>query len=314
MNPNRAIRLLLGPQRPVSNLRAAVEQLELPEGPIATISAGWQEAEGDIDDVKALTGRALRDLNLYARAETLFQAHPELHEAYRARQGQLKEQQRLYRLRLKHLMVAARQVLRSDGDPTLLAAERRHAIAQLRALDRHHQQRVQSIHDDFTSRFGTGRYAPLKPHVIEIRQDLDACQALLITGGNIIVLLNRILLFDLGSLVGDRPIIAWSAGAMILGEQIVLFHDRTPEGRRDPELLGAGLGIVHGHILLPDARRRIRAKDPTRLALFSRRFAPATCAMLDDESMLQFDGRVLTSAHAVRRIKTNGSIGDVCAR
>ncbi|MDH3453468.1 MAG: hypothetical protein OEN20_13745, partial [Gammaproteobacteria bacterium] len=121
--PIPAIRLLLGPQRPVSNLRRGVDSLSLKDGPIACISAGWQEAEGDTDDVQELVGRPLRDLNLYARTEDIFLAQPDLHDAYRSRQDQLKEQQKLYRLRLRHLMNAARQVLRSDVDPVLLATE-----------------------------------------------------------------------------------------------------------------------------------------------------------------------------------------------
>jgi len=307
--PMPAIRLLLGPQRPVSNLRRAIDSLSLEEGPVACISAGWQEAEGDTDEVQELIGRPLHDLNLYARTEDLFQAQPGLHDAYRSRQDQLKEQQRLYRLRLRHLMNAARQVLGSDGDPQLLATEQRHAIAQLRALDRHHQLRVQSIHSDFSARFDAAHYAPLSVHLDAIRKALDGCQALLITGGNIIVLLNRLLLFDVAKLLQQRHIIAWSAGAMTLSERIVLFHDRTPEGRRDPELLGAGLGILPGQIFLPDARHRIRTKNPVRLGLFCRRFAPATCTMLDSESLLRFDDNKLAFAEQASRLKANGSIG-----
>jgi hypothetical protein len=311
--PTPVIRLLLGPQRPVRNLRQAVESLPLRDGAIASISAGWQEAEGDIDEIQELIGRPLRDLNLYARAEDIFDAHPDLHDAYRNRQNQLKEQQRLYRLRLRHLMNAARQVLRSEGDPVLLAAEQRHAIAQLRALDRHHEIRVQSIHGDFHGRFGAGHYAPISKHFDAIREVLDDSQALLITGGNIIVLLNRLLLFGVAQLLQQRHIIAWSAGAMTLCERIVLFHDRTPEGRRDPELLGAGLGILPGRIILPDARRRIRTKDPVRVGLFCRRFAPSTCTLLDNESLLRIDDNVVTSAERVSRLKSNGGIGIVGA-
>ena len=44
-----------------------------------------------------------------------------------------------------------------------------------------------------------------------------------------------------------------SAGAMALSERIVLFHHHAPQGRRDAELLDAGLGIVRRRILLPHA-------------------------------------------------------------
>lgn len=314
MSLSDAKRVLLGPQRPASNLAAAVEHLSPGDGPIATISAGWQEAEGDIDEVQQLVGRPLLDLGLYRRTEELFAAHSDLHDAYRSRQERLKEQQRFYRLRLRHLMVAARQVMRSEGDPTVLAAEQRHAVAQLRALDRHHLHSAGAIHADFTAHFAKEQFAPIAEHAMAIENILNDCEAVLITGGNVIILLNRLLLFGLGPLLGNRQLIAWSAGAMVLSEQIVLFHDRLPEGRRDAEVLGAGLGLISRYIFLPDAGHRIRAKDGLRLRVFCQRFSPSTCAMLDNNSLLRFAGGKLTAAEAVRRIKPNGAIGLVQAK
>jgi hypothetical protein len=103
-------------------------------------------------------------------------------------------------------------------------------------------------------------------------------------------------------------VIAWSAGAMVLTDQIVLFHDRLPEGRRDSELLGPGLGIVPGYVLLPDARHRLRKRDPVRLNLLSRRFSPSTCVTLDSGSMLQFAASKVVAAEAAGRIKATGAI------
>ncbi len=51
---------LLGPQRPSVNLDAAFERLD-DDQPIAVVSAGWQEAEGDIDDVSEIVRRPLVD-------------------------------------------------------------------------------------------------------------------------------------------------------------------------------------------------------------------------------------------------------------
>ena len=94
-------RLLLGPQRPTLHLGEALGGFGLPEGPLAVISAGWQEAEGDINDVGEVVGRPLEDLKLYARAESVFGDDPELADAHRERQRTLRELQQLYRLRLK---------------------------------------------------------------------------------------------------------------------------------------------------------------------------------------------------------------------
>ena len=86
---------------------------------------------------------------LYRRAEDVFSQDDGLHTLYRQRQNRLKAQQRLYAMRLKQLVIAARQVRLAspDGgaDREMIKAEQRHAIAQLRALDRHHLHRTEAI-------------------------------------------------------------------------------------------------------------------------------------------------------------------------
>lgn len=306
MTSTPAPRVLLGPQRPVVNLGDAVGAAGVTEGPVAVISAGWQEAEGDIADVQEATGLPLEDLCLYQRAESLFAEEPSMAAAYRERQDRLIEQQRLYRLRLKPLAQAARNVWRCAGDPDVLAAEKRHAIAQLRALDRHHLHRTESIHREFDTRYGGGTNGRLVEHITEIREILSRCRAVILTGGNVTVLLNRLRLFDLAPLIAPLPVVGWSAGAMVLAERIVLFHDRAPQGRREPEILGAGLDLAGGCIVLPDAERRLRRGDRSRMATFSRRFAPDTCFALDSGALLRRDADTVTAAHSVRRLRHDG--------
>lgn len=306
MNPTAPLRLLLGPQRPVTNLGTAIRDADIPEGPIAVISAGWQEAEGDIDDVRSIVGRDLRDVGIYARAETLMASDNVLQAAYQQRQQSLRELQRLYRLRLRYLMIAARRTLRAEGNQDLLLPEQRHAIAQLRALDRHHLNRVRNILADFDARFNSRIYAPIAAQTAEIAALVDGCSAVLITGGNVVVMLNRLLLFGLAPYLRDKNIVAWSAGAMVLSDNIVLFHDRLPQGRRDAEILGPGIGELPGYVFLPDARHRIRDNDTTRAGAFCRRFAPDTCVALDSGSSLAFRGRTLVAASDARRITSRG--------
>jgi hypothetical protein len=304
-------RLLLGPQRPTRNLGDAFSAAEFPEGPLAVISAGWQEAEGDIDDVHELVQRPLHDLRLYHRAEEIFAAEPRLRDALRQRQDQLKELQRLYRLRLKHLKNAARQTMRADGDPDMIAAEVRHAMSQLRALDRHHFHRVQAIQNAFSDVFDISRSEILAAHIGEIRKVLDACETVLITGGNVVVLLNRLRLFGLQSALAAKHLVAWSAGAMVLSDLIVLYHDRTPLGRRDPEVLGAGTCVLPGYVFMPDAKRRLRDNDTLRLSLLCRRFSPALCVTLDSGSQMLFEDTKLQSTELARRMTRKGGLARV---
>ena len=108
----------------------------------------------------------------------------------------------------------------------------------------------------------------------------------------------------LGNVV--KPIVAWSAGAMVLGERIVLFHDNAPQGRRNAEVLDEGLGIVPRLVPLPHARHRLDWSSPTRMALFARRFAPSRCCTLDHESMIRIvDGKIaeVTNSSVMTRTK-----------
>jgi hypothetical protein len=311
MNSNAPFRLLLGPQRPVVNLDSAIANSGIGDSPIAVISAAWQEAEGDIDDIQSLIANPLHDLSLYQRAEAVFAADDGLFAAYRARQDQLIEQQRMYRLRLRQLTIAAREILRSKGDPAALADERRHAISQLRALDRHHLRQIRKINARFDEPLSVTHNDLLAENVAEIKEVLSGIETVMITGGNVVVLMNRLSLFGFDSLLHDKNIVGWSAGAMVLCDRIVLFHDRMPQGRRDPEVMCQGLGIVPGTVLLPDARGRVRKTERVRSSLFSRRFSPATSLTLDNASLLMMQDGKVRDSQSVQHISREGKFARV---
>lgn len=297
---------MLGPQRPTPNLGAAVAMLQPADEPAAVITAGWQDAEGEIGDMQAEAGRPLRDLEVYRRGAEVFDQEPALLEAYRDRQGKLKELQRLYLMRLEPAMAAARELLCASGDPDLLKLEQRAAISQVRALDRHHLRRITAIHDEFERRLAACGSAVLARHVHTLGRILDGHSTVLIAGGHVAVLLNRMRLFDLGSMLKGKRVIAWSAGAMVLCDRVVLFHDKAAQGQRDAEVFDQGLGLVGHAVPLPDALHRIDYEDRTRLALFSRRFAPSRCLTLDNGSMLKFEAGRVTAAGGVRRLTRAG--------
>ncbi len=289
------VQIMLGPQSPRANLKNAIESLSF-NGPIVTITAGWRDSEAETDELQAEIGIPIEDLNLYHQAEKIFALEPELHALQRDRRDKLLELQRLYRIRLTPSMAAARRLLREKGEPDLLRLEQRAAISQVRALDRHHVRRISAIHQDFDTR----RAALAISSATTLRQTLQRKVAnsalVLIAGGHVAVLINRIRLFRLADVLAQKPIIAWSAGAMVLGERIVLFHDDAPQGKRDAEVLDTGLGIVRNIIPLPHAKSRLDWSNRTRMALFSRRFAPAICCTLDNGSMIQMENNKITCA------------------
>lgn len=295
--------VLLGPQRFRPTVRDAMRSLGV-GGPIAVVTAGWQEREAENQELHDHLGCELVDLQLYRRYDDVLLRDRELAGALHARQVALHEFQELYRLRLAHLLESARDLLRREGRAEPLEEHRREAIHALRVLDRRHLARVQRVHDEFERAWRPSLRPAVARHREQLRATLERAEALAIAGGHVAVLLNRLRLFDLGPWVALRPIVAWSAGAMAVSERIVLFHDRPPQGAGNPEVLDPGLGLCRGLLPLPHASRRLRLDDPVLVALFARRFAPAMCAALDDGVRLDWDGRhwtAETGAHYLGR-------------
>lgn len=304
-------RILLGPQLPIPNLGTAIDTAHIPAGPIAVISAAWQEGEADTQDLQEQLQRPIVSLDLYQRAEDIFADDETLRTAYRRRQDQLQELQQLYRIRLRQSMIAARQMRRTQGNSSLLTVERQHAIDQVRDLDAHQLSTIQAINAEYAHELDASSSGQLKEHTDAIRTAMEGCATTLITGGNVLVLLNRLQLFGMQSLLASRHLIAWSAGAMVLSDTIVLYNDRTPLGRRDPEVLGAGLGIIPGFIFLPDAKKRLLDRDRARIGIFCDRFAPADCIALNNGSLFHFDEERVHRVEKACRLSSQGDIQEL---
>lgn len=297
--------LLLGPQFRTPNLREALGQADL-QGPVVTITAGWQEREGELAALQDHLGAPARDLRLYERAEAAFARDAELHAAYRARQNELRRLQDLYRVRLDHAKAAARELLHSDDDSPLAQKARRSAIEDLRRLDAGHLRDIRTLHRRFDADWSPARRPVLAAQSAELERLIASAGLVCIAGGHVAVLLNRLKLFGLERALRSRPVAAWSAGAMALAERIVLFHDHPPQGAGNAEVFEAGLALVRGAVFLPHAATRLATSSAPRLALLARRFAPATCYTLDDGSRLLWRRGSLAAAAGSQRLTRTG--------
>ena len=298
------MQILLGPQNPVPNLRQAIDSIEA-DGPVVAITAGWRDSEGETEELQEIAGRPLVNPMLYQRAMDVFANEPALNELKRERQDKLTELQRLYRIRLTSTSTAARKLLHTRAEPELLHLEQRAAITQLRALDTHHLRRIQGIHQSFNQRRAELDVPQALEQRDEVHRMIEKAGLVLIAGGHVAVLLNRIRLFGLDQILAQKPVIAWSAGAMAMSERIVLFHHFAPQGKRDAELLDAGLGIVRRRVLFPHAGTRLDWRNQRRMALLSRRFSPAVCCTLDNGSRITLDnGRVTDTSESFRVMRT----------
>ncbi len=302
--------VLLGPQRFQPNLHEALEALRI-KGPLAVITAGWQEREAEVDELREHVGIETVHLDLHRRQEQVEQDDPELGDALHDRQRQLRRLQRLYRMRLDHALAPARRLIAKKNGDAFTLEHRDAAIRQLRTLDRQHLVRIRKLRREFDEQWQPWERTSVSRQRSRIEERIQGCSALAIAGGNVATLLNRMLLFGIREMLDDLPVVAWSAGAMALGEQVVLFHDNPPQGQGNAEVFDAGIGLYRNVVPLPHARQRLRLEDPTRVALLARRFAPARCVPLDPGDRLMRDHdrwepgngtRVLTRGGAVRRM------------
>lgn len=303
--------VLLGPQRLRPTIGQELSRWGIP-GPLATITAGWQEREAEDDELQEFLGHRCVNLRLHARSDDVYQEDPEFFEAHRAKQDTLRHLQDLYRRRLAHALDAAREVTQVAAPEPLIREERNAAILALRLVDEQHLARTRQVQREFELTYRPTARPAIDRHYRELRSMLGECYALLVAGGHVASLLNRMRLFQLDSLLSSLPrplpLFAWSAGAMAITERVVLFHDSPPQGPGNAELLGHGLGLLPGIVVLPHARRRLRLGDPDRVSLFASRFAPDRCVTLDEGERVTWDGHRFTAGPETRRLMPSGEL------
>jgi hypothetical protein len=164
------------------------------------------------------------------------------------------------------------------------------------------------VHASFDAAWQPRERPVLAHHVRELRAQIEPTEAVVIAGGHVAVLLNRLLLFGIAELAGARPIVAWSAGAMALTERVVLFHEDPPHGQAISEVLDTGLGLARDLVVLPEPRQRLRLDDPARVGELAERYAPAVCIALDHGAQVWVDGGRAVRAAFAQRLVPSGSV------
>jgi hypothetical protein len=302
--PPRAI-VLLGAQRFDPTLGEAVRELGI-EGPIATITAGWQEREGEDQELHEHLGRRTINLCLYERAEDVFQRDPELHQAHRNKQENLRHRQDIYRIRLEHELEANHVIRHRKTPPEILADEQAASIGAIRLLDEYHLHRCTREHRQFDETYRTREREAVKRHRRELAAILKGASALAIAGGHVATLLNRLRLFGIDEMIDGHVVFAWTAGAMAISERVVLFHDSPPQGPGAAEVLDRGLGLCPGVVVFPHPETRLRLDDEERVSVLARRFAPALCLAMPARSRVTFREGRWENAFSVIRLHEDG--------
>lgn len=278
--------ILLGPRPEQASFETALSQLNVSR-PVALITAGWETDEQEDSELKQAVGVECINLNLFGRTEQLFADDPELIQTLQARQDELRHLRNAYKDRLNHQLKAARQIIRRKEHLIDLDDERESAIDMVRRLDRQYFVRTSQIIDRYEASLQTANRPLVVAHRREISDVLNRVNAILISGGHVAIILNRLKIFGILESQSALPIIAWSGGTMALADQIVFFHDSPPQGAGNPEVLRAGMGLFHDILPLPDAKTRLHLNDQARVELFARRFDRFECVILDEQTILE---------------------------
>ncbi len=299
--------VLLGQQR-FSETLVETFKAEGLDGQVALITCGWQEREDNEDDLRQHLGLPAVNLRLYHRARQVFDEDEPLRLAHRQRQQILRHKQDFYRIRLEHEL-DANHVIRQRHAPEEVLDEEEHAsLASIRALDRYHLQQCERAHRAFDDAQQVHERPAVKVHRDEIATILGECSAVCIAGGHVASMLNRFDHFGIRELLDGQALFGWSAGAMVLTERIVLFHDSPPQGPGAAEVMDHGLGLVPGVVALPSPEERLRLDDSERVSVLAGRFAPARCLALPGGSHVRFKDGKLQDAKDVQELQTDGTV------
>lgn len=124
---------------------------------------------------------------------------------------------------------------------------------------------------------------------------IRSAATIVVYGGHLAVLLNRLHFYNLGpvlrqALADGATLVARSAGAMALGDRVVVYHDVYQDRHHTFELLGRGMGLLPGMLVLPQHAERIRRGSEDHLAFIARRFPLGACIGLDEGALLRIAG------------------------
>lgn len=300
--------VLLGPQRFTPTLGEAVAAAGV-GGRLASVTAGWQEREAEDLELHEHLGERTANLMLFSRGEDVFERDAELAAAHRERQDRLRELQALYRIRVGHAQAALRELHERGGEASLLDPIKEEARRMVRDIDAAHLASTRAVHAEFDRAFAPAARPALARHAAAVGRILERSEALLIAGGHLAILLDRLRLFGVAGRVAGRTVFAWSAGAMAIAERVVLFHHFPPQGYGNTEVLENGLALARGVVPLPHARRRLALDDRRRVALLARRFAPAACVAMGDGGWMIDDGAGWEPGPGMSRLAPDGSVG-----
>ena len=288
--------VILGPQRSEPTLPVVLEALHV-QGPLVAITAGWRHDEADLDALQGAVG-PVTSLPLYRWFDEVPAHAPNIAATYHERQKRIQRFKDLYRLRMHGALNTVRDLVRLlPTAPELVTREIERSAKVVRGIARGIDAEALAAVDEVRAAFSGLDERFQTPWIRERRDEAAAliagAGAVLVAGGHVAVLRNRMLFFGVEHglaqcLDSNRPVICWGAGAMVMSERIVLFYDDAPDGPAEAEILDHGLGFAPNAVLFPHVNERLRLDDKTRVAALAYRFGPDACIGLENGAWIEF--------------------------
>ncbi|MDP2317408.1 MAG: hypothetical protein Q8P41_31275 [Pseudomonadota bacterium] len=261
------------------------------KGPVALISAGWRHDEPRDEPLREAMGATIHNLGLYAAFRVLEREASDLVSTYTLKQSALRRVKERYRMAIVPALAGCRELYARRRD--LDCPWFQQAVRNIQAVDALFLAESDRLHHEYDEQARPFRHRRVRIELDRLQARLNACDAVLIAGGHVGVLRNRLAFFGFDEWLRHRKVFAWSAGAMALTDRVVLFHDHTAYGVGLAEILDRGLGLLPGVVFLPHARERLDLADNENVAILAHRFAPAKAIGLQNGALLT--GPQLTS-------------------
>jgi hypothetical protein len=302
-----SVTYLLGPQRFLTTAGTVVRGLG-EDGPVATITAGWEERESDDAELDTVMAGRTRNLHLYARMIEVIERDSAVGKALLTLRDAVDDLAGAYGVRLHHALDAVYAVRRRTGRRDVVDAAYRDALDAVRRLDAWYLKEVRALYGEAADTGAVEGSGLFHEHRGEVAQTLEGCQVLAVAGGHVGMLLRSMQFFGFRP-PANLPVVAWSAGAMAMTRTVVLFNDTAAAGNW-AEVWDRGAGRVDRVVALPHARRRLHLDDRIRMQVLAGRFADSACLLLDDGAKVLVgpDGELPPGARVVR---ADGTVGPV---
>ncbi|MEP6651503.1 MAG: hypothetical protein ABJA74_16550 [Lapillicoccus sp.] len=298
---------LLGPQRFLTTAGAVVRGLGV-EGPVATITAGWEERETDDGELDGVLDGRSNNLRLFGRMMDVLEREPEVAAAALALRDAVDDLAAVYSIRLHHALDAVYAIRRRKGREDVLAAAHQDAVEAVRRLDQWYLAEVRALYGEAYATGAAERSGLWAEHRAKVAERLADASVLAVAGGHVGMLLRTMQFFSVRP-PAELPVVAWSAGAMAMTRTVVLFNDFA-QANGAAEVWDRGLARVEHVVALPHARLRIHLDDRVRMQVLVRRFEGYACLLLDDGAKIAVgpDGTLPPGARVIR---ADGTVGVV---